>query len=68
MHASSKAMLNWVVDPFTTTLWRQGWMSRETLDVEPHLMQNWEPFLFKLIKSHTRLFKDEDTLVYMDSQ
>ena len=53
-----------VEDPGSSTLWHQGWISAQRLDIPDELQGDWEDFLRILRHSHIRLTNRVDELIW----
>jgi hypothetical protein len=64
LHAQGLYKLSQIVDPSTTDIWHQGWLTAETLGLNGELKQQWEIYLFTLPRSNIRLLDSEDEMVW----
>ena len=53
-----------MANPGITDIWHQGWLTAETLGINGELKQQWEIYLFTLLRSNIRLLDSEDELVW----
>jgi hypothetical protein len=64
LHLIGKATLNIVNKPRATTLWVQGWLSVEEINVVGDMVVEWKNYIFTLHRAHVRLTQAKDELIW----